>query len=81
MNSTIEISESEIIRLMQEAFLHGVSSYADLSETKCIEILNKFFHDKKQKVPQTYTMTSSNNTWTTAYLDNMTSFLSNVFVS
>jgi len=87
MNKLTEITYQELLDLLTESFLNGMSSYSDLAEIKCQEILNKFVNKKIDPkivnfgLNTTVTTSNTNIDWNNEQLFNMHTFLTNVTTS
>jgi len=54
--SNLTISESELVDLLVESYLQGISSYAELAESSCLKILQNFIKNKTNKTEVNFTL-------------------------
>lgn len=81
MSEKIEVTKEEIFKLMLDSFKSGVSSYFDLADESCLQLLNDFL------IKKTNTTTSMNlllgsqqfNCTASWHHQSYESFISNVF--
>lgn len=82
-NNSVNISREELLEMLVESYTSGVSSYYDLAQEACNEILTNFVN--KKTVPANNLEFNMNNTTLSISgnlsFENFDTYISNVFVS